>query len=54
MTSALVQDETEQCLEYALAAGWVDARGKPLVGTASGTSAIRSWLSLALVLPALG
>ena len=29
VTSALVQGDTEQCLEYALAAGWVDARGKP-------------------------
>ena len=29
VTSALVQGDPEQCLEYALAAGWVDARGKP-------------------------
>ena len=29
VTSALVHGDTEQCLEYALAAGWVDARGKP-------------------------
>ena len=29
VTSALVQGDIEQCLEYALAAGWVDARGKP-------------------------
>ena len=29
VTSALVQGDTEQCLEYALAAGWVDAKGKP-------------------------
>ena len=29
VTSALVHGDTEQCLEYALAAGWVDAKGKP-------------------------
>ena len=29
VTSALVHGDTEQCLELALAVGWVDAKGKP-------------------------
>ena len=29
VTSALVHGDTEQCLEYALAAGWVNAKGEP-------------------------
>ena len=51
VTSALVQGDTEQCLEYALAAGWVDARASRLAGTASVTSATQKLAILGLGAP---